>query len=408
MSDLTASVRRPLPSTPTRDPLPYRPPMRRHASWLLLLGLVACHRDPPQPSLVEPIASSPAPTDAQPPPPVEPPPAIAPPSPPPEPSPYVDASIDGQVEWVDFRDDERLWIAVASLGAPGGLAEHDVATGARHPRVITDRPEAGPPAALSRAGGMLAFADHEGVILQPLDGGPERRIVTTRPDELAFSPAGDRLAMTWSDAGSFARVEVFAVADGAERSRAFPFGKQRLEYDSGPHLSVTFVGSRDRLALLLANDTPAWATLARSKQAGRKWSLQPLADTEERWGMAASLGQALVASPDGAWVAAGNFEARALLFPAAAGSEPVALAGAEAVVTALAFAPDGRWVAAAGEDGPLRLHAVPSGTLLADADAPERCGSLAVSPSGRWIAGGCDGALRIWDVAAILAHATAP
>lgn len=314
----------------------------------------------------------------------------------------MDASIRGQVEWVGFRDDERVWIATAELGAPAGLAEHDVATGARRERVITDRLEAGPPAALSRTAGLLAFADHEGVILHPLDGGDEQRIVTTRPDELAFSPAGDRLAMTWSEPGSFARVEVFAVPDGAQLLRAFPFGKQRLEHDSGPHVSVTFVGSSDRLALLLANDTPSWATLARGTVPGKKkWTLQPLLETEERVGMAASLGQALAASPDGVWVAAGNFETRALLLPAATGSEPVPLVGAEAVVTALAFSPEGRWVAAAG-DGPLRLHAVPSGELLARAEAPRRCGSLAVSPNGRWLAGGCDGTLRIWSVDAVL------
>lgn len=380
--------------------------MRVRGAWVVL-GLVACQGETPPPSLVEPVAASPGPSEARAPAPVEPPPSVEPSAPVPKPSPWVDASIEGQIEWVGFRDDERLWIAVAHLGTPVGLAEHDVVTGARHALVITERPEAGPPAALSRVAGVLAFADHEGVILHPLDGGPEQRIVTTRPDELAFSPAGDRLAMTWSEAGGFARVEVFAVADGAQLSRAFPFGKQRLEYDSGPHVSVTFVGSSDHLALLLANDTPSEATLARGRMPGRKWTLQPLVETEDRWGMAASLGGALVASPDGAWVAAGNFESRALLFPAAQQSEPIALVGAEAVVTALAFAPDGRWVAAAGEDGPLRVHAVPSGTLLVRAEAPPECRSLAVSPNGRWIAGGCDGALRIWDVDAIREQAAA-
>jgi hypothetical protein len=384
------------------------PAMRVHGPWVLL-GLMsctsACTRET-QPSSLEPVTASPAvPPDRPTPSPVEPPPSQVPSLPAPAPSPWVDASIRGQAEWVGFRDDERVWIATAELGSPAGLAEHDVATGARKELVITDRPEAGPPAALSRAAGLLAFADHEGVILHPLDGAGEERIVTTRPDELAFSPAGDRLAMTWSEAGSFARVEVFAVADRAQLLRAFPFGKQRLEYDSGPHVSVTFVDG-DRLALLLANDTPSWATLARGAVPGRKWKLQPLLDTEERWGMAASLGRALAASPDGAWLAAGNFETRALLLPATAASEPVALVGAEAVVTALAFAPDGRWVAAAGEDGPLRLHAVPSGELLARAEAPQKCGSLAVSPSGKWIAGGCDGALRIWDVEVILEQGT--
>jgi len=385
--------------------------MRLYGPWLLI-GLMthagACS-ERRQPPTVEPIDASPAATLVRPTPsPVEPPPSLAPslaPAPPAS-SPWIDASIGGQAEWVGFVDDERVWIATAALGTPTGLAEHDVATGARHERVITDRPEAGPPAALSHAAGLLAFADDQGVILHPLDGGAEQRIVTTRPDELAFSPAGDRLAMTWSEPHSVARVQVFAVTDGAQLLRAFPFGKQRLEYDSGPHVSVTFVGSSDRLALLLANDTPSWATLAWGRVPGKRWKRQLLVETEERWGMAASLGRALAASPDGEWVAAGNFETRALLLPAAAGSKPVALVGAEAVVTALIFAPDGRWVAAAGEDGPLRLHAVPSGELLAQAEAPHNCGSLAVSPNGRWIAGGCDGTLRIWDVEAVLEQGT--
>ena len=63
----------------------------------------------------------------------------------------------------------------------------------------------------------------------------------------------------------------------------------------------------------------------------------------------------------------------------------------------------GRWVAAAGEDGPLRIHAIPSGELLARAEAPERCTSIAVSPSGHKLAGGCDDEIRIWDVDAVLA-----
>jgi hypothetical protein len=374
--------------------------MRMHG-WVSLLGLAACQGATLEPSPVAPLGT-PAPPLAAPSvtaTPVEPPveePVTA--------SPWIDAPVDGQVGWVGFRDDERLWVAVEQLGTPKGLAEHDVTTGVRHDDVvISDRPEVGPPAALSHAAGLLAFADHEGVILHPLDGGSEQRIVTTRPNALAFSPAGDRLAMTWSEPGIAARVEVFAVADGAQILRAFPFGKQRLVYDSGPHLSVTFVGTGDRLALLLANDTPPWATLAEGRVPGKRWKLRPLMDTQEQWGMAASLGQGLAASPDGAWLAAGNFEPRVPLFPAASSSEPVALTGGEAVITALAFAPDGRWVAAAGEDGPLRLHAVPTGELLGRAEAPEGCRSLAVSLDGRWIAGGCDGALRIWDARAVLA-----
>jgi len=387
--------------------------MRTHAVASLVLGLAACEGATHETPVVEPVVEAAVePVPAAAPPVVAPPkdatltPAAAPPVVKAEAAPpWVAVPIDGEASWVEFRDEARVWVAIEEVGTRLGIVEHDVASGARRAELVAanEETEVGSPAALSHAAGLWAFTEHSRVIMRPLAGGADRTIAVDRPDALAFSPAGDRLAMTFSEPGIAARVEVYSVADGKRVLRAFPFGKGRLEYDSGPHVEVVFVGDSERLALLLANDTPPSATLADGRVSGKKWSRRALNETEDGWGMAASLGQGLAASADGAWLAVGNFETRALLFPTAPASEPVALTGGEAVITALVFDPDGRWVAAAGEDGPLRIHAVPTGELLARAEAPKQCTSLAVSPSGRKLAGGCDDELRIWDVEAVMA-----
>lgn len=361
--------------------------MRRSAS-LVCLATLACEARPPAPTPDPPPVAAPAPAQ---------PPAPAPPQPaPPPPDPWRD--IDGGAEWVAFRDDAALLVARDPARATA-LGEYEVATG-NLKASFAGPGESGPPAAWSASAGLLAFGSVEGVVVRKVDtGDPDRTLPITNPSALAFSPSGDRLAVTRSEAGQAARVEVFATATGKQVAKLTPFGKQALEYDSGYRLVPAFLNA-DRLALLLANDTPSAARIAvgpAGKASG--WSRAELnAPEEETFAAAPHLGLALAVSPDGATLAAGNLEAFVYFHEPASKQPPKPLAVPSGVVTALAYAPSGAWLVAAGEGGKLTAIATPARTILAEAPAPERCVALAVSPDARHVAGACDDRVRIWQV----------
>lgn len=357
--------------------------MRGARSWCGLLGSlrVACDGPPPPPPPEVPAAAG-APAAVP-----------APPAPAPAPAePWRDVAVDGQAAWIAFRDDAALWVARERLGAPAGVGELAVADG-RWLSSIDDVPDAGPPGAWSPAAGLLAFSREDHVVVRR-PGAPDVVVAGGRPDALAFSPAGDRLARTTAEAGEVPTVVVVDVASGKPIGRARPFGGARRPYDSGSRLDVAFVDG-ERVAALLADDREGAATLAVG--AARRWSRFPLSAAGDEFAAAPRLGQALAVAPGGAWVVAGNVDARIARLEVAAGTAPTSWPTGGDTVTALASAPDGGWVVAAGERGPLTVLAVPSGERLARLAAPAFCVALAVSPDGRRVAGGCDGVVRIWE-----------
>lgn len=351
-----------------------------------LIGALACDARPPSPTPDPPpavveVAPSPAPTPH--PQPVDPP-----------LDPWRD--IDGRAEWVGFRDDEFL--LVARQRGDAGLGEYEVATGALQAAIATP-PGSGAPAAWSASAGLLAFSTDTEVILRRWDAAaPDRGLAFASPSALAFSATGDRLAATGCEPGEAPHVTIYATSTGKRITTLRPFGKQKLEYDSGYRLVPAFIGP-DRLALLLANDTPSDAVLAvgpAAKASG--WQRVGLTAPDSEWGVAPDLGLALAVSPDGATIAAGNYEAALHFHEPASGEPPTPMPLAGGVVTALALAPDGTWLAAAGEDGKLTVLAMPARTPLAEVPAPKQCVALAVSPDGRHLAGACREQVRIWTV----------
>lgn len=350
-----------------------------------LLAALACDARPPSPTPDPPPTIPTAP----------PPPATPQPQPavPPQ-DPWRD--IEGRAEWVGFRDDEHL--LVARQRGDAGLGEYVVATGALQAAVKTP-PWSGAPAAWSSSAALLAFSTDTEVILRRWDGAAaDRSLGFASPSALAFSSTGDRLAATRCEPGEAAHVTLFATATGQRITTLRPFGKQKLEYDSGHRMVPAFIGA-DRLALLLANDTPSDAHLAvgpAAKPSG--WRRVALTAPDSEWGAAPDLGLALAVSPDGATIAAGNYEAALHFHEPAGGEPPTPMALAGGVITALAVAPDGAWLAAAGEDGTLTVLAMPARTRLAELPAPRQCVALAVSPDGRHLAGACREQVRIWAV----------
>lgn len=203
-----------------------------------------------------------------------------------------------------------------------------------------------------------------------------------------------------SEPVEIATAVVLDTATGRRLGRLRPFGRRVLPFDSAFVLVPRFVDEH-RIAFLLANDTPAEASLAvwslherRSLAVGRL-DRPEVPDFEAR--MAASPGEALAILPDGT-IAAGNLDAHLYLFAGAIQPRPTSAD----IITAVAVAPDGSWVAAAGETGPLVVLALPGASEIATAPAPEGCGTLAVSPDGRRLAAGCEQAIRIYDVAALV------
>jgi hypothetical protein len=321
----------------------------------IVLVLAACESPRPAPD--------PPPT----PPPVAAPPATPPAAELPAAEPWRDIAMT-DAAWVAFRGDATVLVARTQAG----LGEYVVATGALQAELPAPR-YAGAPAAWSASAGLLAFSGDDGLILRRLDGGaPDRTIAFAGASALAFSPTGDRLVATRSEAGVVPRAEVFDAKTGRMRERLQPFGKRRLDYDTGFRMIPAFVGA-DRLALLLANDTPSEAHLAVGpfNNQASAWARFELTSVGDEGGVAPSLGLALAVSPDGATIAAGDLDGQVFLLEPATGQPPTAIAVSGGDVTALAFAPTGAWLAAAADDGTLTVLAMPSRARLIEVAAPE-------------------------------------
>jgi WD40 repeat protein len=135
---------------------------------------------------------------------------------------------------------------------------------------------------------------------------------------------------------------------------------------------------------------------------------------------------AVAVSPDGKLLATGGLEYHATrgrpdirgecrLWDPATGAELGELRGHENSVQAVAFSPDGRRLATASQDTTVKVWDVPARRELATfrghftrkPDGVVKAGTgmivlcVAFSPDGRLVAsGGCDGRVKVWDVAA--------
>ncbi len=371
--------------------------VRRSSGLAIALAAAVSSCDAPSraPVPAAPAESTPTPT-------VPPAPTPTPaPTPAPEDDGFVDAPIDGTARWLAFRDDARLLVAKDRHGAPLGIVELEADTGRELARIEGEG--SGPPAAWSSKAGVLAFATETHVVVRTLAGGvADRTLPVTGAGTIAFSPEGDRVVVTRSEPVEIPSASVFDSATGTRLALVRPFGRRKLPYDSGFLMVARFV-DRDRIAFLLANDTPPEASLAvwtwatpRRRRSGFSLASVP---SDVDVGPAARLGEALAVAADGT-IAAGDFDSRVHVARPDATTVETFATGLE-VVTALAFAPDGSWLAAVGEGEAIVRLAMPSGSPLGRAPAPEQCGVLAVAPAGDRIAAGCDAVVRVYDVATI-------
>jgi WD40 repeat protein/DNA-binding Lrp family transcriptional regulator len=127
--------------------------------------------------------------------------------------------------------------------------------------------------------------------------------------------------------------------------------------------------------------------------------------------------RSLAFSPDGRFLAAGDFENRIRLWDANSGREVHLLEGHRRVpvsgkngVFCLAFSPDGTRLASGAADGVVRVWEVKSGKELAHcAGHGGRVQALAFAPDGKTLASaGADNALRLWDAASGAANGPVP
>lgn len=107
-------------------------------------------------------------------------------------------------------------------------------------------------------------------------------------------------------------------------------------------------------------------------------------------------------SPDGRYLATGNFEGMVLLWDAETLKLTRRLLGHSGHATAVAFSPDGKLLASGGEDKTVRLWDVESGELRHTLKGhSDNVLAVAFSPDGKRLAsGGSDHSIRLWDVAA--------
>ncbi|WP_433073524.1 hypothetical protein ACQP1P_25740 [Dactylosporangium sp. CA-052675] len=116
----------------------------------------------------------------------------------------------------------------------------------------------------------------------------------------------------------------------------------------------------------------------------------------------------IAVAPGGGWLAAGTSEGTVVMWNAG-GAEPRAvLRGHTGAVSDVAVAPDGGWLASTSHDGTLRLWDARTGRCRAVVSVPGfGLSRVRIGPAGDWLAVVAvrDPAVRIWDVADLLAEA---
>ncbi|MFE2910986.1 NB-ARC domain-containing protein [Kitasatospora indigofera] len=107
---------------------------------------------------------------------------------------------------------------------------------------------------------------------------------------------------------------------------------------------------------------------------------------------------AVAISPDGTWLAAADDDGMVRLWDRLSGTQTAALAGHRGTVFAVAISPDGTWLASAGKDGTVRIWDRTTGAQTATFSGHSGAlRAVAISPDGTWLTACGDKVVRIWD-----------
>jgi WD40 repeat protein len=246
--------------------------------------------------------------------------------------------------------------------------------------------------------GTLASAATDGTV-RILEAGHERPTLTVggegTPHDLAFSPDGSLLAMSWSPPAAFASISSLKSTIYVWQARTLQL---RAALDMGtaglPALAFTPDGSR-----LFAAITPLETTTPSSRHHGelRSWrtgdlGAEPTADLGDQQVID------IAVSPDGRTLAVAGFS-RTIELRNLNGTLLRRFGEHPANIRRIAFSPDGRTLATVtSSDSVVRLWDVASGTLLANLTGhlgPPN--AVVFSPRGDLLAsGGTDGSVDLW------------
>ena len=118
---------------------------------------------------------------------------------------------------------------------------------------------------------------------------------------------------------------------------------------------------------------------------------------------------AMVAAPDGSWLASAGHDWFVRIWDLATGTTRHTLPGHTGGVSAMVAAPDGSWLASADRSGVVRIWDPATGTTRHTLPGP-RMSAIVVAPDGSWLASADRGSeeVRIWDLATGTTRHTLP
>lgn len=232
-------------------------------------------------------------------------------------------------------------------------------------------------------GQWVAAGDRAGQVrLWAAQSGAEQRALTgptAQVSDVAFNPAGDRLAAASADS----KVWLWALAEGQPTGQAL-------------------AGHTDRVWDVAFSPNGQWLASASDDGTVRVWE----AATGQPSGQPLQVGSAVLGvafSPDGKLLAAAASDQAIHLFTWPGGERRGApWQGHLAAVEQIAFSPTGEWLASASDDGTLRVWRVADGQpvgppLIGHTDQVQ---AVAFAPDGRLLAStGNDGTVRLWEFA---------
>jgi WD40 repeat protein/DNA-binding SARP family transcriptional activator len=265
-----------------------------------------------------------------------------------------------------------------ATSGPNGMAEVWDGNNGQHIFTLAGHEDAVLAVAFSHDGTRLATASLDGTAAL-WDAATGQRQYSVRGlgggmVGLALSPEGTRLAT----AGSEGELNVWEVAAG----------RPLHLYTSAGASWVAFNLDGARLTSAAGNTVTVWDA----------WSGQALRTLN----LTGHTGEILSAafSLDGARVATGSLDRRAIVWDVATGQSLLTLAGHTGAVNGTAFSPDGTRLATADADGKVRIWNIGlSRELFSEPMAAGSIGRAAISPDGKYLAAGVgsDGLSEIWD-----------